>query len=319
MQEILFLSTDTEFISLDIKTGQRISTLKEEIGEFRFIPSNNGCPSQNNIVAISSQGNSLVFLTPKYRKRIFKSTSKITSVTVSMDLIFLGLETGKIAIYERNTGKKLLTVAAHTGSVTKLVLTTDEEILLSGGDDGVIISWDVNSFKDGDQKDCSIKKYYAHNNKITDIHIGVGRASSFHFVASSIEGKCSITPVYKQEDQKVVDFRSEITSITMDSLERFVAVGYSSGKISVFQTEGSGVCPFILEYHSDKITSLYFTIDNSLLVSTSLDGKVVVWTYQEQEKINTFSIEAPISFSSLLIDQNSYFCSSENIPEMYLE
>jgi hypothetical protein len=75
--------------------------------------------------------------------------SNVLSLTVSLDGTFLatgGLD-GKVCLWQISTGKRLLTLSAHTGWVYGLAIASDNRTLATGSFDSTLKIWDMTTGK----------------------------------------------------------------------------------------------------------------------------------------------------------------------------
>lgn len=72
-------------------------------------------------------------------------SSQIRSVSVSLDGNFaaLGLRSGDLEIWDVNTWKVLRTLSGHKSDIVSVAFSNDSRKLVSGGDDGRVIVWDI--------------------------------------------------------------------------------------------------------------------------------------------------------------------------------
>jgi len=70
-------------------------------------------------------------------------------------------------------------------------------------------------------------------------------------------------------------------------LRDLIAVGFSSGKITILDAI-TGICKFVLSGHTEKVNSLTFSLDGTLLASGSDDTTAILWDIQTGGIVKTF-------------------------------
>lgn len=59
------------------------------------------------------------------------------------ELIVVGCASGTLALYNFSTCQQLSSVLAHSGAVTGVAFSADDRQVLSSGEDGCVVMWNV--------------------------------------------------------------------------------------------------------------------------------------------------------------------------------
>lgn len=93
----------------------------------------------------------------------------------------------------------------------------------------------------------------------------------------------------KQTGRKIKTFLGHTTSIYRTAISHssdIIASGDFTGLIKLWSQDGSNLCT--LEGHDKPITDLAFNQNDTELISSSLDGNVIIWDLKTSDKLKVF-------------------------------
>jgi WD40 repeat protein len=88
--------------------------------------------------------------------------------------------------------------------------------------------------------------------------------------------------------------------------------------IKLFSTKSKELLGEFKDGHKDKISSIDISKDNSLLVSSGIDGVITVWDYRSKKILNTLTYQKGIITSVKLSPDNRYLVSGGTDHKVYL-
>ena len=97
-----------------------------------------------------------------------------------------------------------------------------------------------------------------------------------------------------------------VQSVCISSCGNFAVVGYTSGRCDMFNLQ-SGAHRRTFQGHSKTVTGLAIDTLNSKLVSSSLDGTVIVWDFAQARILHIHEIGSAVTQLSFLRDVSSLF------------
>jgi WD40 repeat protein len=227
--------------------------------------------------------------------------SGVTSVAVSSDdNLMIGNEAGEILVWDATTlDQRAETPVAvfngHEGRVQALLVTTDSQILVSAGDDGLIKLWPLNPMSDGPQFTLNASEEAIYTIDISPdgrFLVSGGEDSIIRFwpLADLLAGE-TITATALMAHEDWVD------TLAFSPDGRTLASG--GGETAVFlwdlgQIEDidalSTLIPTRLSGHEDAVSSVAFSPNGRYLASGSYDTSVRLWDMDRLEAppINLF-------------------------------
>ncbi|WKA07929.1 hypothetical protein VitviT2T_025699 [Vitis vinifera] len=212
----------------------------------------------------------------------------IGPVSCSKDGVYIvgGAPSGNAYIWEVADGRLLKTWRAHHKSLTSMVFSDDDSLLISGSDDGMIRVWSMISLLD--IADCGrfpslFHSLLEHTSSITGL-LSISGSSSPVLVSSSLDGTCKVWDLIRGRLLRTRVFPTAITAIVLDPGEQLLFSGSADGRIFVSMLDtGLVVDPFkvpedrpiVLNGHNRSITALAFS--RLGLVSASRDCAAHLW------------------------------------------
>ncbi|CCH44739.1 Pre-rRNA-processing protein [Wickerhamomyces ciferrii] len=210
---------------------------------------------------------------------------------------------GKIYVWELNSGLLLCVKEAHYQSVNVLKTTSDGSYLVSGGKDARVLIWkiiDLISFVKDDDKVIKPVQIISDNTlEITDIFINnsIHQDSKIYTVSRD-----STIRVYETTNFQLIStfiVGQQVESIVVDSADRAIYLGLNNGNIRQINIYEPNPATNVLEakggygkvitlsedhqltntltHHSpNPVTSLGLSLDGSLLVSGDSSGKITI-------------------------------------------
>ncbi|KFK34207.1 hypothetical protein AALP_AA5G114800 [Arabis alpina] len=207
-----------------------------------------------------------------------------------------GGTSGDIYLWEVATGKLLKKWHGHYRSVTCLVFSGDDSLLVSGSQDGSVRVWSLIRLFDNIQRQQGSNLYEhnfnEHTMSVTDIVIDYGGCNAL-IVSASEDRTCKVWSLSKGRLSRNIIFPSAINALALDpGGSVFYAGGRDSkiyiGAINATSDYGTKVFGSVSE-QSKAVTCLAYCADGNLLISGSEDGRVCVWDPKSHRHIRTFS------------------------------
>ncbi|KAL1217270.1 Protein ROOT INITIATION DEFECTIVE 3 [Cardamine amara subsp. amara] len=206
-----------------------------------------------------------------------------------------GGTSGDIYLWEVATGKLLKKWHGHYRSVTCLVFSGDDSLLVSGSQDGSIRVWSLIRLFDDFQRQQGNTLYEhnfnEHTMAVTDIVIDYGGCNAM-IVSASEDRTCKVWSLSKGKLLRNIVFPSAINSLALDpGGSVFYAGGRDSkiyiGAINATSEYGTQVLGSVSE-QSKAVTCLAYCADGNLLISGSEDGGLCVWDPKLRRPVLTF-------------------------------
>jgi eukaryotic-like serine/threonine-protein kinase len=161
----------------------------------------------------------------------------------------------------------------HTGPVWALSLAPDGKRLVSAGEDGKVLEWDL-TMKVGVTKPRLVQhktsvRAMAVNWQVDDVWVVTGDGA----------GSVRVFVFGEATEQKSFDTRGSITSVafTGDGLGMTVAAAGTDKKVSVWEVPTERLRFNPLVGHGGPVYAVASSRDGGLLASAGWDGKVVLW------------------------------------------
>lgn len=284
----------------DLATGKRV----------RELPHN----AEVDELSLSQDGRWLVTRTTDQRATLWDTTGvekarnfgsnneQIESAVISADgkfLVFGTIEGGSTRTFKHvvnmvnwATGQKLRTLTGHQRHVQSVSLTADAKTLLSGGNDGTLILWDL-------AKGTPLRTLSVPPQLITALELsGDGKMLAVRFDKSLV----ALWNLATGERLKNIDFGKRLTGkFRLSNDGKFLLVASDENLITAWNTAtGAEMAKF--SGHKSPVTDLEFAPDNKSFVSSSLDNTAILWNLAGGKVVGTFAGQAGMRSLSLSAD-----------------
>uniref|UniRef100_A0A2P2KS70 Uncharacterized protein MANES_18G038500 n=1 Tax=Rhizophora mucronata TaxID=61149 RepID=A0A2P2KS70_RHIMU len=206
---------------------------------------------------------------------------------------------GNIYLWEVATGRLLRKWRAHYRSVTCMVFTEDNSLLVSGSEDGGVRVWSLFMIFDEHQREQLSQLYeysfQEHTLRVTDIVTGHGGANAI-VVSASEDRTCKVWSLSKGILLRNIVFPSIIDAIALDPGEHVFYAGGRDGKLyiaalnadrSSYKSEWLYIVGSIPS-HSKAVTCLAYSGNGNLLLAGSVDGIIRVWDPKSHNMVRIF-------------------------------
>ncbi|KAJ0045394.1 hypothetical protein Pint_04832 [Pistacia integerrima] len=226
--------------------------------------------------------------------------------------LFTGGVSGSIYVISLPSGDILRSFSAHKKPVTCLEISIDGSLLISGGDDGRIVTVpifqlvDHHTSGDNNPNDLMLQKFIAHNGSVTAIVSCMGSFNSL-IVSSSTDCTCKLWRLDGTHLHNLT-FPCAIMGVTLDPTEtEFYAAGsdgliyrgslkFESKKHIIQDNE----LATLVQKHQGMVVSVAMVNEGKNLVSASEDGSVYIWEVESGEVIFVLGNEMG-SISEMLV------------------
>lgn len=209
--------------------------------------------------------------------------------------LFTGGISGSIYVISLPSGDILRSFAAHKKPVTCLEISVDGSLLISGGDDGRIVTAPIFQLVDhhasGDENpsDLMLQKFAAHNSSVTAVLSCRGSFNSL-IVSSSTDCTCKLWRL-NGIHLHTLTFPSAIMGVTLDPTQTEIYAAGSDGLIYRGNLKVESEKPKIqdnelitmAQKHKGMVVSVAMANEGKNLVSASEDGSVYIWEVESGE------------------------------------
>jgi WD40 repeat protein len=204
-------------------------------------------------------------------------------------------EATQISFYNINT--KELTKRLRNGhfkTILSVDMSVDSTILASGGLDGEIVVWNV-------QSDTVIKKLDYHKGIVNTLNLSPHK----NILVSGSSDKTVI--VYDLSNNRIVyqlvDFYREITVVKFSPDGQFLAVASLGKEIRLYNAV-TGQIISLLEGHEKSVRDLCFSEDGTRLFSCGDDSRLITWDIRDVRQIKKEKTDSFGSDWLLTVDVN---------------
>lgn len=275
--EVVCGSCDDQINCFNIRTGVLIQSWKGKSNK----------PLLNSKFMVAGEGSKpiLNFWQDKKNavsKQIVPEIMTAVCLTNKGNHVVGGGKSGRIYCWDIYNSKMLLMWDAHYKEITSLKFSIDDQLLISCSEDGSMKTW---LFTDIISRAAHIKPFSTfsdHSLPITDCHVGFGL-----FPHGFKLFTCSLDKTVRSESNVIV-FPRALTCLVVDALEVQVFAGSITGDIyTVGMNPGQEILTF--QGHKEKVTGISLSMDETLLVSSSLDSFCMVWDRVSRACLRSFS------------------------------
>jgi len=177
------------------------------------------------------------------------------------------------------TGQGIRTYRGHGGPVLSLCFSPSGDRMVSGGDDGIVIEWDVET---GDV----LRRLEEHAGGVLGVSMSPpGR----RFVASASDDfTMKLWNLATGTVLRTVQHKDAVHTVAFSTVDNhIVASGCRDGCIYLWHVD-SGELMFALEGHTDVVNHVCFSPDGWRLVSASADTTLKLWSLDTCQLLRTF-------------------------------
>lgn len=232
------------------------------------------------------------------------SPGKVSALACTRDGQFCAAGIAEVLhVWQTCTGFLLATVKGHYQPISCMKFTDDGALLVTGGEDGQILVWDMSSLvdkdtmNDGNTGEGAVPKYTFNSHSITVRDLAIDSGGVQTLLASvSTDKNCKIFSLVSGLELLTLVFPVGLTSVALNSVSTVVFVGASDGKIYSYNLHKAPRTPeFHIppEYpgvfigHENAVVCLSVSTDGKLLISGSLDEKAIIWNIPSRQMLRT--------------------------------
>ncbi len=225
--------------------------------------------------------------------------SKTYALADSTDgkMIASGGPSGKLYLWDADSGELLHKLEGHTDSVVSLAFSPDKQTLISGGYDGLVCVWDIHT---GDK----LAELSEHAEWIAGVAYAPDGQS---FASGSADGTLRLWDAQTRSEKTVIE--GSLQSIAFSPDSKWIVTGGNDGLVSIWDVN-SGKLSRDLEGHSGPVLSVAFSPDGMGVVTGSVDGTVRVWNAKTGELIRTLPSQSDAVVNAVQYSPDGTFIAS---------
>ncbi|WP_437616213.1 pentapeptide repeat-containing protein [Sorangium sp. So ce834] len=193
---------------------------------------------------------------------------KCTAVAFSSDGALLATgHSGRITLWDVQTGSALRVLDSHSGTVTSLAFSPDGYTLASGSEDCTVRLWDVSTAS-------AICAFKGHSDHVTSVAF----CPAGELLASGSRD-CSIRlwQVSTCREVRLLQGHSQtVTTLTFGATGRTIASGSYDTTVRLWDVS-TGHTIRVFSGHQGSVLSVAFSPDGAILASGSMDRSVGLW------------------------------------------
>lgn len=288
---ILTVSADQSAVIWDAESGKELVRFTEHkspvtAGAFR--------PDGNEVA--TGGGDAVIRLwdpaTGKTNATLTGHTGVITALAYSPDgkKLYSASADKTVRIWNIAEKKALYTMEQHRSVVTSLAVNLDGSLLASGGADNIIRIWRT---ADGTE----IRSLVGHTGAITGLAFSPGGTL---LASVGADGVTRIwDPAVRSDALRTFSGHvGQLMAVTFSPNLKYLATAGADETIRIWNLQNFSEAR-ALKGHTDWITSLAYLGDGDSLVSSSVDGTVLLWSETRSFELPVYGHEHPIRYLAI--------------------
>jgi len=240
----------------------------------------------------------------------------VKALCVSLDgfHIAAGIEE-RVLVWNAISGELVAALAKHYQAVTQLCFTSDCSFLVSSGQDGLIVVWDMASAIDLWSNDSTDPTFClsCHSLPVTHLWCSVVGGARSRLYSSSLDRTIKIHDLAQGVTLLTLVYSIGITSFCVDSAETLLLAGGHDGMLfkvdlisSTKTVNDSNISSLNIENkkdgscisfkgHSQAITCITFNYDCTVFVTGSIDKDIKFWDVLSNQNTRTINCKSGVT------------------------
>jgi len=220
---------------------------------------------------------------------------KMRSLATTSDGLFIvgGGQSGHLYAWEAGSGRLLAGFGAHYGGVLCIAITTDDQMVVTGGDDAIVHTWTIGELLTaGTTAPASRGSWTDHSLAVTSIQCA--GSSTSHIATASRDQTVKLWQAQQAPHCVLsVSLPTPLLSLAFDPSERCLVAGGEDGVLYHMELLAVGESHEIyhqLTGHLAPVLSLSMTFDGTIVLSSSADKTARVWDLASGQQILSFTL-----------------------------
>lgn len=242
------------------------------------------CDSRNYIIACTLDGCILRWCRGELTSNdmstpLIKTISesfRFSCIKSNENKLICGTQNGEIVILDTEKAENLILPIEHIGWVRSISFSNKGKEIVSGGSDGKVILWDMNSLSKKIEK-CGIPNMVLCHDYIQDSNIIISSSNDSKIIVWNLKSASKVKELIGHVDW--------VRCIATGNKKNIFSSGGSDGRINIWYIQDRKTMNItnILLYQGDSwIMSLDWNYDDSSLVSGMRNGEIHLWQKTEQ-------------------------------------
>ena len=217
-------------------------------------------------------------------KSLRDNSGEIMALQLISDYVVSGNSNGSIGLWSLETGGLRRTFSAHSGGVNALTMSQNRNILVTGGEDGIVKLWNFAAGLNSGEFPL-LHTLKGHDNAVLSVAI---TPDSQKVASGSWDSTIKIWDVNTGELLQTLSGHSQMVSALAISPDgRILASGSKDSTVKLWNLE-TGELIQTLEGHSLAILSIAMSLDGTILATGSADGTIGLWQLNTGQPIRRF-------------------------------
>eukprot|EP00746_Dinoflagellata_sp_MGD_P166348 gnl/MRDRNA2_/MRDRNA2_96170_c0_seq1.p1 gnl/MRDRNA2_/MRDRNA2_96170_c0~~gnl/MRDRNA2_/MRDRNA2_96170_c0_seq1.p1 ORF type:complete len:334 (+),score=76.25 gnl/MRDRNA2_/MRDRNA2_96170_c0_seq1:87-1088(+) len=218
------------------------------------------------------------------------------------DLFFSSGKDGVINLIRTDNGERIGTYDGHQGAVYAVDVTFDMQTLVSCGADSKVMFFDVQTGEIKEELDHGgIVKFVEWNRQPLNQDKIVTCNDKFTSGGVKVPNRIMIWKVYPDLEKMLViddDLPMKATKVKWGAFDETLVSIHEEGTIVIWDSE-DGTKIKEIDAHTGPVTSIQFTEDRMLMVSTSRDMLCKLWAMDDVECIKVYKGDRALNDASI--------------------
>lgn len=234
----------------------------------------------HHVFLLRSQDGSLVN-TWEIPPTIEKTSLQTRIISFSPDSRFLGLgvSSDKILLIELGSDSQPIVLSGHAGQVTSLLYNMEKNLLLSGGYDGYLCSWNLNQYSLVRVIKHRPEQAVTNKGNVEGKIVALSETTDKKFVAVGfMDGAVGIyESTFTSQMMKFTAHEKYLFDLSISKLVGLLATSSADFSIRLWHLNAVAVCQKTLRGHRNIVMTVCFSTLDPILFTGSKDEMIAAW------------------------------------------